>query len=103
MLVQEGVLDVRNIKGEDEFAFTKEGLEQAEKKIRENEDMQLFLFSIIFNEESRRQPKKKEGEDKYVALKKALNHMEKFNPNFFDVLEKAVRDGRFQGIKLKKR
>jgi len=83
--------------------LTKDGVEYAEKMIRENENMQLFLFTLTFNKESERQGKKRENQDKYVALKKAIKYMnENFNPNFFEVLQKAVKEGKIQGIKLKK-
>lgn len=102
-LVQRKQLEVRNVKGEDEFSLTEDGLEHAEKMIRENEDCQLFLFSLIFNEESEKEGKKHGNQDKYVALKKALDYMNaNFNSDFFLVFKKAVEEGQFQGIKLKK-
>jgi hypothetical protein len=98
-LVQQKQADVKtDAKGEDQYKLTEQGLKQTEDLIKGNEDYQLLLFTLTFNMESEKQGVKTSG-DKFVALKKTLDFMAQFNPNFFSVFERAVSEGKIQGIK----
>lgn len=103
MLVQCGIVEVRMENGEEQYRFTEKGLRETKQMIENDENAQLLIFTLHFNMLSGKEEKKKTGQDKYVALKKTLKFMEQFNPDFFEVFQKGIKDGKIRGISLKER
>ena len=94
-LVQSKQLQVKTENGKDKYSLTEKGIAETEEKIRKSEDTQLFLFTLFFKLE------KTKNKDKHSILKEAVQFISKINPNFPEVLERACRDGRIQGLTLK--
>jgi DNA-binding PadR family transcriptional regulator len=99
-LVQSKEILVKTEHGKDYYSLSEKGFADAEKLLRENEDAQLFLFTVFFRINDLKKGHLKK--DKFTVLKEAIQYItEKFNPNFLNVLTKACRDGTIQGLKLK--
>ena len=92
-LVAKGILKVENINGEDYYSFTEKGLRKTEEFIKKSEDGQLQLFAVTYN------MLVKKGKAPTEALKESIKFLLKYNPNFMELLEKAIENGK---IKIKK-
>ena len=94
-LVKNKTLKVRMENGEESYSFTEEGLKKTREMIKSNEEMQLLLFTLIFNTESKRRVFT-DKTDKHSAVKFALRWMiDHFGEQFLDVFEKACKEGKF--------
>jgi len=89
-LVAKGILKVENINGEDYYNFTEKGLRETEEFIRKSEDAQLQLFAVTYNMLI------KKGKTATEALKESIRFLLKYNPNFMELLEKAIENGKIE-------
>ncbi|RLG98162.1 hypothetical protein DRO19_04755 [Candidatus Bathyarchaeota archaeon] len=89
-LVAEGILKVENIDGEDYYSFTEKGLRETEEFIRKSKDAQLQLFAVTYN------MLVKKRKPSIEALKESIKFLLKYNPNFMELLEKAIENGKIK-------
>ena len=82
--VQQGLVKVENVDGEDRYSLTEKGLSRVEKLLRKREAAQIYFFRGLLYWLL------KSGKNEDEAITEAIKEVEKYNPNFKETLKKYL-------------